>query len=515
MRKLFFLLLFVLPGFTSVAQDQTTATNNPYFAIAVLDEQTGRGVPLVELRTISEIRYYTDSNGIVAFFEPGLMDQNVFFYVKSHGYIFSEGAHEYHGTTLSVKSGGAVTLKIKRLNIAERLYRLTGEGIYKDSLLVGKPAPIRQPLLNAQVSGQDSVQMTGYRGKLYWFFGDTNKPSFPLGHFGTSGATSLLPASGGLNPEIGVDLAYFTDASGFSRKMYGPDEPGMKWIDGLMIVPDENKHERLLARCSRMKTLEEPYERTLLLFNDEKESFEPIQRFEKNDLLQHIGSTFRHTIGGQDYYYFATPFPTTRVKADLNSIKDPRAYEGFTCLQAETRYAKADSKLDRSGPNGRLVWGWKSNTSPILFAQQKELIDSGKIKPEECWYKLADAETSKPVVAAVGTVNFNAFRQRWVMIFNQIRGETSMLGEIWYSEAETPEGPWLQAHKIITHDHYSFYNVAHHPQFDQDGGRVIYFEGTYTTMFSGNPVPTPRYEYNQIMYRLDLSDPRLKFPEQK
>ena len=25
-------------------------------------------------------------------------------------------------------------------------------------------------------------------------------------------------------------------------------------------------------------------------------------------------------------------------------------------------------------------------------------------------------------------------------------------------------------------------------------------------MFSGNPDQTPRYEYNQIMYRLDLSD---------
>ena len=52
-----------------------------------------------------------------------------------------------------------------------------------------------------------------------------------------------------------------------------------------------------------------------------------------------------------------------------------------------------------------------------------------------------------------------------------------------------------------------------HPFFDQDGGRVIYFEGTYTNTFSGNPMPTPRYEYNQIMYRLDLSDPRLKMPE--
>ena len=40
----------------------------------------------------------------------------------------------------------------------------------------------------------------------------------------------------------------------------------------------------------------------------------------------------------------------------------------------------------------------------------------------------------------------------------------------------------------------------------------IYFEGTHTIMFSGVTVPTPRYEYNQIMYRLDLADPRLALP---
>jgi hypothetical protein len=28
-------------------------------------------------------------------------------------------------------------------------------------------------------------------------------------------------------------------------------------------------------------------------------------------------------------------------------------------------------------------------------------------------------------------------------------------------------------------------------------------------MFSGNPDKTPRYDYNQVMYRLDLADPRL------
>ena len=40
------------------------------------------------------------------------------------------------------------------------------------------------------------------------------------------------------------------------------------------------------------------------------------------------------------------------------------------------------------------------------------------------------------------------------------------------------------------------------------------FEGTYTTSFTDNKIKTPRYEYNQILYRLDLDDPALKPAQQ-
>jgi hypothetical protein len=48
--------------------------------------------------------------------------------------------------------------------------------------------------------------------------------------------------------------------------------------------------------------------------------------------------------------------------------------------------------------------------------------------------------------------------------------------------------------------------------FDRDGGRCVYFEGTYTHTFSGNPDATPRYDYNQVLYKLDLGDSRLSLP---
>ena len=88
------------------------------------------------------------------------------------------------------------------------------------------------------------------------------------------------------------------------------------------------------------------------------------------------------------------------------------------------------------------------------------------------------------------------------------RAAPSALGEVWYAEAESPAGPWRKAVKVATHPKYSFYNPRQHPTF-ATGGRYLYFEGTYTATFSGNPTRTPRYEYNQLLYRLDLADHRL------
>ncbi len=99
-----------------------------------------------------------------------------------------------------------------------------------------------------------------------------------------------------------------------------------------------------------------------------------------------------------------------------------------------------------------------------------------------------------------------------MMIAVEIGGDSSMLGEVWFAEADTPLGPWAYARKVATHQKYSFYNPKQHPIFAKRGGRTIFFEGTYTVSFSGNDNPTPRYDYNQIMYKLDLDDPRLNLP---
>ncbi len=471
-----------------------------YFAITVVDEQSGRGVPLVELETVNHARWWTDSNGIVALDEPGLMGQDVYFHVRSHGYEFTEGAFG-RGVKLKPTNGGSATIKIKRLNIAERLYRITGEGIYRDSVLAGRKAPTRLSLLNGQVMGQDTVIATPYRGKLYWFWGDTERVSFPLGHFGAAGATSELPDRGGLDPGAGVDLTYFVDATGFSKPMCPLPGKGLRWIECLLTVPDEQGVERLVARVANHRDLGYAHDWHLMVFNDEKEIFESVQRWEIHE--GHDSShPFRARVDGVDYCYL---YPNWRVKADLKSLCDLEQYEALTCVAGDGKVRGKETEVDRDAAE-RVRYSWKLGADRLHVGQLRKLIAVGRLKQEESWINLHEFETGVRIQAERGSVYWNEFRRRWVMLV------TSKAGEIWFAEADTPVGPWAYARRVVSHDHYNFYNPSQHPFFDQQGGRLIYFEGTYTAAFSGAKEKTPRYEYNQIMYRLELDDPRLSLP---
>jgi hypothetical protein len=482
-----------------------------WFRITVLDSRSGRGVPLVELTTVNGISHVTDSAGVIAFDEPGLMDRDVFFFVKSHGYTYPKDGFGNAGTRLRPTRGGNATIKVDRINIAERLYRITGAGIYRDSVLLGDTPPIREPLLNGGILGQDSVQNALYRGKLYWFWGDTNRASYPLGNFAMSGATSDLPpqlGGKGLDPAIGINLTYFVDDSGFSRGMCPIEgQPGPVWCDGLVTCKDASGRERLLCHFARMKSLGEMYEQGFALYNDDQEVFEPIVRFPLDTPLCMRGHPVRVTGPEGDYFYFPTPFPIVRCRAQYDALLDVTQYEAYTCLEPGARYDAEQPRLDRDNA-GKLVYAWKRDTGLVQQKEQNELLAKSLMKPEEALIRLRDAASGREVLGHAGTVAWNEFRKKWIMIVQEVWG-TSLCGEVWYAEAAELLGPWDRAVKIISHDDYSFYNVRHHPYFDQEGGRIIYLEGTYTMAFSGTKVPTPRYDYNQIMYRLDLGDERL------
>lgn len=498
-------LLFLAAASLSLVQ---SAEANRYFRITVVDEQTGRGVPLVELRTVHGVRYWTDSNGIVAFHEPGLMDRDVFFFVSSHGYEFPKDGFGFRGRMLRVTAGGSAKLTIRRLNIAERLYRITGAGIYRDSFLAGAEVPLKEPLLNGLVLGSDSVHTAIYRGKLYWFWGDTNKPSYPLGNFHVPGAVSELPGPGGLDPQRGIDLRYFLDEKGFAKPTARMPGKGPTWLTALAALPDVQGRERLFASYVKVEAPMTIYARGLMVFNDERNEFEHLAAVDMKSPIFPAGHTFRHRENGVEYLYFGNPFPLTRVRATADHFQKIGEYENYTCLKEGT--SLKEPQLDRDA-DGKLHYAWRKNAPALGPSEERKLLQAGRLKPGETRWQLRDRDTGKMVLAHGGSVYWNAFRRRWVLIAVESMG-TSFLGEVWYAEADTPVGPWNCAVKVVTHERYSFYNPKHHPAFDQDGGRYIFFEGTYTHTFSGNPNPTPRYDYNQIMYRLDLADPRLVLP---
>jgi len=507
------LLALLLPA-AGRAADPAGPPGRP-FAIEVVDERTGRGVPMVELQTTSSVRYYTDSAGLVAFDEPGLMGKKVFFGVAAHGYEFPPDGFGIRGAVLEPVPGGEARLKINRINIAERLYRITGEGTYRDSELLGRKSPVAEPLLNAEVTGQDSTLTAAYRGKLYWFYGDTSRLAYALGNFSMTGATTAPAAE--IDPAVGFDLHYFTGKDGFARPMAPIGGEGVVWLSGVVVLPDESGRERMLAYYQRRRGLGAVLEDGFVAYDDGKERFEKLREAALDPPIYPKGYPFRvKGDDGTEYLHFNAPYPALRVKADRASYLDLAAYEGFTCLKPGTRFGSKDrAQLDRDA-GGAPVWGWKKDTPPLNPKDQQELIAAGKLKREESPFRLRDADGGKPITLNNGSCAWNAYRKRYVMIASEVLGAT-VLGEVWYAEADRPEGPWDRARKIITHankpgDAHDFYNPVHHPFFDRDGGRLIYLEGSYVNTFSGNPHPTPRYEYNQIMYRLDLADPRLKLP---
>lgn len=455
------------------------------FRINVLDDQTGRGVPLVELQTVNGIAHFTDSAGIVAFDEPGLLDKDVFFHVRSHGYEFPKDGFGYRGKSLRITKGGEATLKIKRLNIAERLYRITGGGIYRDTLLVGGKPPIKEPVLNGLVFGSDSVVNTVYRNKLYWFWGDTNRPAYPLGNFQVPGATSSLKD----DPDVGINLDYFLDEKGFAKPTMKMPGKGPTWMTAL--VPLE---EKLYASYVKIEPPLKVVARGLAVWDDAAREFKHVAPVDMKAPVFPEGHSFEH----EGHVYFAHPFPVTRVRARAEAFLKVEEHVTFTCL-------KAADQLDRDD-SGSLRYAWRKNAPRVGPQEEQKLLKAGKIQPDETRWLLRERGTGKTVIPHAGSVYWNAHRKRWILIVTELYG-TSLLGEIWYAEADAPVGPWREAVKVVTHEKYSFYNPKQHPMFSR--GRHLYFEGTYTHTFSGNPHATPRYDYNQILYRLDLDDPRL------
>ncbi len=451
------------------------------FGIQVVDENTSRGVPMVTLETVNGIRLVTDSAGWAAFDEPGLMKQRVHFTVSTPGYTFPKDSFGVAGLMVEAKPGGSVDLRLVRTNLAERMYRITGQGIYRDSTLLKKESPLPLPNLAGGVLAQSDVQMAVFQGKCFWLWGSTQRAAHPIGNLRGAGATSDLPATGGLDSTQGIHFNYFVDDRGDTTPMLAGKEPGNVRLDGLVSVKDATGTEHLIVHFQREENgkrvehgiaeigAEHQFERITVLGDDYTWQFPQGHAVRVTDEKDKV-----------ERFYFAAPFAHVRVPATYEAMTSPGSYEALAWDEDK----------------GAVVW--QQLLPPMTKADEDRYITKKMITEKEERMQLSSG--GKELSPCSGSIRWNAFLKAWIMVFGT---EDS---SIWLARAPNADGPWHKAVQLATHEGHKADAVVHFDSFDQEQGRIIYFQ----TTISAAEVKTPRYDGNALMYRVDLSDPRFK-----
>lgn len=441
------------------ADTQLPATAKPC-RIEVVEKDSGWPVPMVELRTLHNVRFVSDNAGLIAFDLPELMGREVWFELVGHGYEVPKDGFGYRGVRLRPEPGKTLRVVVERRIIAKRLGRLTGAGRFGEAVKLGEPGAED----NLGILGCDSVQNAVYKGALYWAWGDTTLSHYPLGIFHMTSATTPVKPLASFEPPVNIKFQYFTDAKGAPRAVARMPGDGPTWVTGYTSLPDKTGTERLVGSYAKIKPPLEAYQWGLCVWDDQKLEFVP-----HKIIWTKSGSTperapvpdghpvFFKDSAGKQWVLFGNPLPTLRCPATFEAWENPATWE--------------------------------------------------PLDPQSTLLSAADG---KPIKPHSGSVAWNSWRKRWVTVFMEAFGKPSAFGEVWYAEADAPTGPWGKAVKIISHENYTFYNPRIHPEMTPPESPILLFEGTHSKEFADRPPPTPRYDYNQILYRLDLDDPALK-----
>jgi len=431
------------------------------FRINIVDAENGWPVPLVQLSTTHNVRFVSDNAGAIAFDLPELMNRKIWLNLEGHGYSVTADGFGYRGVKLTPESGKTAVVKVKRQLPGKRLGRLTGGGLFAESQKLG----LYSDWKDQGILGCDTIQITQHNNQLYWAWGDTTLARYPLGLFHMTGATTPQKPLTSFEPPVVLRFNYFCDKPGEPKVIARMPGDGPTWISGFVSLPDAHGRKHLVAVYEKIEGHLTPYETGLCLWNEDKEIFEPFKVLWKKGggepkppPAPDGHPAFWKDGSGKEWVLFGDPFPRLQCAATFDAWQNPDAWQ----------------KLEAQ----KSVPAFKSNL---------------QIQPHR------------------GSIAWNAYRRKWVAIFTQYHGEPSALGEIWYAEADQPTGPWKNAIKVVTHNKYTFYNPHLHQDFTEEGSPILLFEGTYTKEFSGTQEATPRYNYNQILYRIDLDEPEFKF----
>ncbi len=429
--------------------------------IRVVDRDGAWPVPLVELRTTHRCRFVTDNAGRIAFDLPELMGTETFFHVRGHGYGVRKDGFGQRGVRLTPRPGGKLEVRVRRASIARRLGRLTGGGLFAESRKLGHDVP--GPAAPGGVLGCDSVQLANHRGRLFWLWGDTTLARYPLGVFHSTAAWTPPAPLARSRPPVRIAYDIFTGDDGRARAVAKMPGEGPTWLSGVVSLPAAEGRPRLLATYVKITPPLTEREKGLCVWGDDAERFERLtvlwtrsDRSDRPPAAPHGHATRWTDAHGRKWVLFGNPLPTLRCRATFEAWRDPDAWEHLT--------------------------------------------------PQET---IPAAGTDRAVTPHTGSIAFSGFRKRWVTVFMEKFGKPSAFGELWYAEADAPIGPWGPAVKVLSHENYTFYNPRLHPELTDADSPVLLFEGTYTAQFADDPTPTPRYDYNQVLYRLDLDDPAL------
>ncbi|MEQ8848295.1 hypothetical protein [Botrimarina sp.] len=441
--------------FTLIAAIAAPAAAIEPAQIKVVDDQNGWPVPLVELTTTHHVTLVTDNAGVAAFDLPELMGEPTWLTVKAHGYGVEPDGFGYEGVRVTPRPGETLKIRVKRELPGKRLGRITGAGLFGES----QQRNLGDARKESGVLGCDSVQLAEHRGKLFWLWGDTTLARYPLGRFHMTGATTPLRPLDRFEPPLGIAYDFFRDADGAVRDVARMPGEGPTWLSGLVSLADADGQERLVATYSKIDPPLDSYEVGLCVWDDEHARFTPLKTlWRKSDgppkppPAPH-GHAVRWTDeSGAEWVLFGDPFPTLKCAADFDAYSDPQRWQALA------------PQADVASRSGR------------------------RVTPHR------------------GSIAFNAYRGKWITVFCEQGGEPSYLGELWYAEADSPVGPWGDAQKVVTHDNYTFYNPRLHPELVDHGSPIVLFEATYTAAFAAGAEPTPRHDYNQILYRLDLDE---------